>query len=107
MKKTLKLILTNKWFEEIKSGRKTHEYRVMSEYWKNRFNYKSRTKGVYIPCTVIENFPYDKVEFQRAFYKKPEKMTFYIKKVTLQRGQETDLRYDGGVFDIELGTRIK
>lgn len=29
-----------------------------------------------------------------------------IKKVTLQRGRETDLKYDGGVFDIELGERI-
>lgn len=30
---TLKLVLTDHWFEEIKSGRKTHEYRECKWYW--------------------------------------------------------------------------
>lgn len=107
MSNTLKLVLTDHWFEEIKSGRKTHEYRAMSEYWEKRFNYKFITRGVFYPGTVINNFPYDEVEFQKAYRKNAEKMTFLIKKVTLQRGYETDLKYDGGVFDIELGERIK
>lgn len=107
MTNTLKLVLTDHWFEEIKSGRKTHEYRAMSEYWKKRFNYVPRTVGVYIPGTWLHDFPYNKVEFQKAYRKNAEKMTFLIKKVTLRRGHETDLKYDGGVFDIELGERVK
>jgi hypothetical protein len=34
--KPLKLVLTDHWFEEIKSGRKTHEYRNFTPYWENR-----------------------------------------------------------------------
>lgn len=36
MSNTLKLVLTDHWFEEIKSGRKTHEYRQMKTYWNLR-----------------------------------------------------------------------
>lgn len=107
MNKTLKLVLSDHWFEEIKSGRKRHEYRAMSEYWKKRFNYTPQLNGVYKPGSWLIDFPYDKVEFQKAYRKNPEKMKFLIKKVTLQRGYETDLKYDGGVFDIELGERVK
>lgn len=35
---TLKLVLTDHWFNEIKSGRKTHEYRKYSLYWLKRIN---------------------------------------------------------------------
>lgn len=104
---TLKLVLKNEWFDKIKSGIKTHEYRKMSDYWENRFNYKSKTVGVFYPGEVLSNFPFKFVQFQRAFYKNPERMLFKIKKVTLQLGRKTDLKYDGGVFDIELGERLK
>ena len=33
MTNTLKLVLTDHWFEEIKSGRKMHEYRQVKPYW--------------------------------------------------------------------------
>lgn len=66
-----------------------------------------RTVGVYTPGSQMLDFPYDNVEFQKAYRKNAERMTFLIKKVTLQRGNETDLKYDGGVFDIELGERVK
>ena len=32
MSKTLKLVLTDHWFDEIKSGRKTHEYRKFTPF---------------------------------------------------------------------------
>lgn len=32
MTDVLKLVLTDHWFEEIKSGRKTHEYRTANEF---------------------------------------------------------------------------
>lgn len=38
MTKTLKLVLTYHWFEEIKSGRKTHEYRKWTQYFVDRIN---------------------------------------------------------------------
>lgn len=36
MPRILKLILTDHWFEEIKSGRKTHEYRKATPFWYQR-----------------------------------------------------------------------
>lgn len=107
MSNILKLVLTDHWFEEIKSGRKTHEYRKTSEHWINRFNYQAHTAGVYIPGTMLKDFPYNKVEFQKAYRKNAEKICFHIKRVSLERGRDTDLNFDGGVFDIELGERVK
>ena len=93
------------WFEEIKSGRKTHEYRQATHYWdkrihwiKDAFELKSYGHNdVFIP-TVI---------FQRAYRKNPERMTFEIKDICLVDGKNTDLHIDGLVFDIELGERLK
>lgn len=38
MTDVLKLVLTDHWFEEIKSGRKTHEYRKATNFWKDRLD---------------------------------------------------------------------
>lgn len=34
----LTLNLKKKWFDKIKSGEKTHEYRIMSDYWVKRIH---------------------------------------------------------------------
>lgn len=47
------------------------------------------------------------VQFQKAYRKNPERMTFEIKDVQLIEGKDTDLHIDNLVFDIELGERIK
>ena len=36
MSDTIKLVLTDHWFEEIKSARKTHEYRKETPFWHKR-----------------------------------------------------------------------
>lgn len=55
MTKTLKLVLTYHWFEEIKSGRKTHEYRKATLFWCRRIDF-------------LRGIP-DFVEFQKAYRK--------------------------------------
>lgn len=103
MNEVLKLVLTDHWFEEIKSGRKTHEYRKATNFWKKRFlESKQLSENV-----VGHNFKsYKFVEFQKAYRKNPEKMTFIIKKIDwLPWGLETDLHCENPVFDIELGER--
>ena len=94
MTNTLKLVLTDRWFEEIKSGRKTHEYRKFTPFWENRLDKLYFSKD----CLV---------QFQKAYRKNPERMTFEIKDIQLVDGTNTDLHTDGLVFDIELGARIK
>lgn len=39
MSNILKLVLTDHWFEEIKSGRKTHEYRKATLFWCRRIDF--------------------------------------------------------------------
>lgn len=90
----LKLVLTDHWFEEIKSGRKTHEYRKATSFWINRIVKNEFTSGCF-------------VEFQKAYRKNPERMLFEIKEIKLVDGRNTDLHCEGMVFDIELGERLK
>lgn len=87
----LKLVLTDHWFEEIKSGRKTHEYREHTPFWEKR----------------LFNRQYDLVLFQKAYRKNPERMLFVVKKIKCRMdGINTDLKKRCACFDIELGRRI-
>ena len=96
-KEILKLVLTHYWFDEIKSGRKKHEYRKWTEYFKNRISI-TKANGSY-------GHP-DYVQFQRAYSKNPERMTFKIKSVKVIEGINTDLHCKEYVYDIELGEQI-
>lgn len=54
--KPLKLVLTDHWFEEIKSWRKTHEYRNFTPYWENSLQKFEFSQGYF-------------VQFQKAYRK--------------------------------------
>jgi len=95
MASILKLVLTDYWFEEIKSGRKTHEYRRKTKYWENRLNWNDIFR---------EWIPY--VQFQKAYRKNPETMIFEILYIAVVDGLNTDLHCAEPVFDIKLGKRV-
>lgn len=108
MTDTLKLVLTDHWFEEIKSGRKKHEYREYNNFWFKRIG------GFHARFALIRTGYWDELEkekvfvqFQKAYRKNPERMIFEIKDILLVDGKNTDLHTDGLVFDIELGERVK
>lgn len=103
MSKVLKLVLTDHWFEEIKSGRKTHEYRKAIPFWYKRLLAYQR---VVVLCNSGYKLTRPQVQFQKTYPKNPERMTFKIKNITVVSGLDTDLHCDGMVFDIELGDRI-
>lgn len=104
MTNIIKLVLTDHWFEEIKSGRKTHEYRKCTDFWEKRIsalNYSLMScRGMLFakePCFV---------EFQKAYRKNPERMTFRLEYIAfLKSGINTDLACFEPVFDIKLGER--
>ena len=77
MNDVLKLVLTDHWFEEIKSGRKTHEYRKATNFWKDRLDKFGAG------CVV---------QFQKAYRKNPERMLFEIKNISVIMGKNTDLQ---------------
>lgn len=51
MGNTLVLSVKKKWFDLIKSGQKTEEYRELNEYWKKRFGFK---QGYYKGYKYVE-----------------------------------------------------
>lgn len=87
--KTLHLVLTHKWFDKIKSGEKTKEYREYKPYWNKKFF----------------NNGYDAVRFQKGYTKNPETITFKIKEIRREIGGQNDLNLLD-VWVIELGERI-
>lgn len=90
--KTLKLVLKDIWFEKIKAGVKTHEYREYKDFWIKRLSPLDK---------------YSSIEFQKAYRKNPEKMKFEIKSIKILDEQSAnDLNINKPVFDIELGKRI-
>jgi hypothetical protein len=110
MSNTLKLVLTDHWFEEIKSGRKTHEYRKATPFWAKRiykaFDITPVSETGYLSFEAPEEYM-PNIEFQKAYRKNPERMTFKAKSLErLSSGINTDLRIDEPVFVIELGDRI-
>ena len=91
-KNVLKLVLKDIWFEKIKSGIKTHEYREYKDFWIKRLSLPNK---------------YDYVEFQKAYRKNPERMKFEIESITLlDEKSANDLKINTPVFDIKLGKRI-
>ena len=79
------------WFEKIKSGEKTHEYRVYKPYWEKRLCKRMDDYTICIAC----GYP-KKDDKQRRLYAKMTRV-FYLK-----NGLETDLKTDKPVYDIEF-----
>lgn len=105
MTNTLKLVLTDHWFEEIKAGRKKYEYRKVTDFWKKRLLNVEFTSDT---ATAFSFKPFTCVEFRKAYRKNAERMTFAIKDVDwFLTGMETDLKCPEQVFSIKLGERIK
>ena len=86
--KILDLVVKGEWFDKIKSGEKTHEYRLANTYWHNRINNLARPA---------------KVRFRRGYAKNADTMLFDIKSIKIVDGIHTDLHIHDVVFDIELG----
>lgn len=86
--------LKKEWFEKIKSGEKTHEYRKIKPYWDKRL-YKlwQKYKGK-VPCCFACGYP-KKDDKEKRIYG-------YITKITSVYGRHTDLKIEEPVFDIEF-----
>lgn len=90
--------LKKEWFDKIKSGEKTHEYRIVNEYWGKRLYTqwaKYKFKGTGIPCCFACGYP-KKDDKQKRLYG-------YIVGIDQSLdGLDTDLKTSKRVFDIEF-----
>ena len=81
--------LKKEWFEKIKSGEKTHEYREVKPYWIKRLNNNKSSKILF-----CDGYPKADEKEKRLYAK--------IKNIDIVWGKNTDLKIQRSVFDIEF-----
>lgn len=105
--------LKKEWFEKIKSGEKTHEYRKAKQYWHKRIISQN---GLFLDinnsCFALvskDGIFTDKLnldcEFVSGYAKKDDKekrLKAKIKSIKIINGKNTDLAIDKLVYDIEF-----
>lgn len=115
----LTLVLKKEWFDKIKSGEKTHEYREVKDFWSDRFvkeffNIDKKTKPFTFETLkrkMLEILQYTKESYNRPFicfmngmYSEEKRPRLYakMKSISIKYGQTTDLGIDKPVYDIEF-----
>ncbi|MBQ5473025.1 MAG: hypothetical protein IIT58_13620 [Treponema sp.] len=106
--------LKKEWYEKIKSGEKTIEYREVKPYWTTRIGngmHKLATFIIYEPTELYEKISalgYSQ-EFEEDFdallqmgYVTKRRMDATISKIEVVDGNDTDLHIDKPVYAIHL-----
>ena len=93
--------LKKQWFEKIKSGEKTHEYREVKPYWTKRLaNFLDLQvedfKVLEYSTLLLNDYPY--FCFRLAYTS--EYLEAYIIAISKINGKNTDLAIDKDVYDI-------
>ncbi len=84
--------LKKEWYEKIKNGEKTIEYREVKDYWTRRL----------FPNDLYD---YSEIEPRRCYLQlgyTRNRLLAWITKVEVVRGNETDLRIDKPVYAIHF-----
>ena len=96
------------WFDKIKSGEKTHEYREFKKYWTTIFE---KEFGKLNFCVTELRFGNPKtfsekhyICFMNGMFPENKRPRLYaeLKSIRLKHGIKTDLKFNGPVYDIEF-----
>lgn len=95
--------LKKQWYEKIKSGEKTIEYREVKPYWTKRIH---KETGFFVPEKIGEAHIFGKHYIEhhcllRLGYTK-QYMTAFISEIEVINGKDTDLHIDKPVYAIHL-----
>lgn len=98
--------LKKEWFEKIKSGEKTHEYREVKPYWTKRI----RKEYDFLNCDIEElkefpKYPSGCISFVCGYANKKDKcrrVKANVVSIQIVNGINTDLNIDKLVYDIEF-----
>lgn len=88
--------LKKEWFEKIKSGEKTHEYREVKDYWwkriwrKDKFGRLNRQDDIEFVCGYATKND------------KSKRLKAVLKNISIVNGLDTDLKIDKPVYDIKF-----
>ena len=95
--------LKKEWFEKIKSGEKTHEYRELKPYWTKRIDKEIKLLYKQYGLHAEDKFI---ITFMLGYPKNSEKdkiLKAIVKSIrTENSGLDTDLKIDKPVYDIEF-----
>lgn len=86
--------LKKEWFEKIKSGEKTHEYRILNDYWNTRISKFYDVQKYHQVCRFCLGYP-SADDTDRILYA-------HVLDISVRNGLDTDLNVDEDVFDIEF-----
>lgn len=90
--------LKKEWFEKIKSGEKTHEYREVKPYWDNRLKLVMEVLYDFgekcYPCEMRLGYPKN-TDYGKIIEVK-------IVSIKIINGKNTDLKINKPVYDIEF-----
>lgn len=86
--------LKKEWFEKIKSGEKTHEYREIKDYWVSRIGKELSKYGKHFDIEFVLGYA-PKEDMSKRIYA-------WCKDISWRNGLETDLKIDKDVYDIEF-----
>ena len=104
--------LKKQWYEKIKNGEKTIEYREVKEYWTKRL--KSVTDKIFplvffgFPQEIGDYRDFSKLSMLCYFqlgYKPETRIEAFITKIEIIDGQNTDLKTSGDVYAIHFKLR--
>ncbi len=93
------------WYEKIRSGEKTVEYREVKPYWKVRLLHNQCLPyGDFKPWTWEEakDYIYPVECYLQLGYKPETRLHAYINKVEIVDGKDTDMHIDKPVYAIHL-----
>lgn len=97
--------LKKQWFEKIKSGEKTHEYRELKPYWTIRLKRELDfdVTELRFGYPKLFRFQHD-ICFMNGMVSEAIKPRIYakLKSIRIVGGLTTDLKIDKPVFDIEF-----
>ena len=102
--------LKKEWYEKIKSGEKTVEYREVKPYWTRRFyNENGGESSAMVeenvfaePLLVGQAVVFLTMECKLRLGYTNKYMTAYIPKIEVVDGKDTDLHIDKPVYAIHL-----
>ena len=95
--------LKKEWFDKIKSGEKTHEYREVKPYWVTRI--KNAFDFLWYDIDYLKSgdifYPIGVNIFLQCGYG-GEKLKANVTSIKITDGAKTDLKTNKDVFDIEF-----
>ena len=88
------------WYDKIKSGEKSHEYREVKPHWISRLQ-RYIDNPNWIEERQADGFPL-LAFFRNGYNRLSPAFICQIKSITIINGKDTDLKIDKDVYDIEL-----